>query len=343
MRPLLLLLCLAGCQEPFGTDRHDLVGVRIAALTVEHAQDGMAMHAAVVLDGNTWADDRPQLSWHQVSDDAASEVAALAHEGAIATGPSPVLDLQAGDYVALVLTHGDVTRRALVELPEASGVPLTGVSITSSPYTVQDVTAEQMELEERRSLAPGEAVDSVEPGGFVRLALVHEQTSDVPRARWMLTAPGGTFYELQRTTTDWSAGSVVVDDDEVEERTIDESGPRTVVVLATDHELSNAWVARDFFVGEAGAGMFTSSGRWIAGDLPDAPFVSLVLAADDGSPSGLGAVDAMAVEPGDGADPYGTESLDCGGLTVGPFDPTWLLELRCTRSEVVGKRVVVRR
>jgi len=133
----------------------------------------------------------------------------------------------------------------------------------------------------------------------------------------------------------------VVDGDDVEERTADAPGPRTIVALALNAEKNgaNGWSVRELWVGEPDVGILTPSGRWIGTDVAvDGPFVQGTVQADDAAPTGIRLVNATSVPP---ETDHGTAGLPCAVPVSGPFDPTWLMEHRCDRTAVVGATVVV--
>lgn len=338
--PVLLLLTTA-CQEPFGTDRHDLVGFRIAALSAVGSGDTVSARAALIVDGHPWSDDAVTFDWYWVDDTDADTIAALG-EGDLraATGPTPDLPAN-GDAAALALvaTHGEDLARAVVEVGEAAHVPaLNGIDLRSNALALESVQATDLHLAARRLQEDGPAASNVPEGGFARL---RAQTIGDPQVRWMTTAPGGTFLELDRQTTDWAAGTLHFDEDEIEEATPDAPAPHTFLALALSEELdgANAWAARDVYVGSSGQGVLTNSQRWLPVDRDVlGPYVQGVLVADDASPTGLALQDARDVEAD--VDP-GTATLTCRVAVEGYFDPTWLLDQRCTRSAVVGQTIVV--
>ena len=83
------------------------------------------------------------------------------------------------------------------------------------------------------------------------------------------------------------------------------------------------------------------SQRWLAS--PIAGPVRATLVADDAAPTGIGLQDPVAVDPTElpDVDPYGTEALPCTSAVSGPFDPSWLVDQRCSRAQIVGATVVI--
>ncbi len=307
-------------------------------------EDG-ALHLRVagVVDGRPYADDPVALAWYAVDDARAPTVAALPGDAApIGEGPAPSLPWPPpGPAIGLVARSGDAVFRAVLPVGDALGdaPQLAGIEVRSSPLRVADVQAADLALDARRALQEGEPTATVDEGGFARLI-----ARGVPAdgtVRWMSTAPGGTFFELDGASADWAAGRLLVDDDEIEEATAGPAGPRTVLALALGPagDGANAWAARELWVGPAERGVFTASGRWIGTDADvSGPFVRGTLVADDAAPTGLALVGAETVA--DATEP-GTAALPCAAPVSGPFDPDWLLTWSCTRDDVVGATVVV--
>lgn len=168
-----MLLLLAACQEPFGADRHDLVGFRIAAVSVPPAAPGdeVVPRAAVVVDGRAWSPSPIDLAWYWVDD--TDEIEAIDPlTVADAAGPSPLLTVPDRPILAVVARRGSEDRRAFVE-------------VAPPPATIAAPTA--------FALDPG---PTVEPGETVRL---RADTDGL--VRWMATA--GTFTEIDEQTADW--------------------------------------------------------------------------------------------------------------------------------------------
>lgn len=325
MRPIWKLAAVAlglggllACQEPFGTDRHLLAGDRIAGLSV---MDGQAV-PLVVVDGRLWADELPELRWHRSDDPSALSLS----DPAWAEGSAPALD-EGVDDLSLVagFPSGDVRRAVLTVEGAEAAPPVEGILVLS---TGQDLGAVEDLSVEARSSWTLEPVDWVEEGGIARL------DAGVEHTRWMATA--GTFLELQPSTADWAAGTLVLDDGEVVEGEALEPGWVTVIALEVRPGLLPSWRVQDLWVGPPPAGAWTTSGRWLAGLHGQTGFVRGTLVADDQAPSGLALEEVSSAEAGP---PWGTEDL-CAGVE-GPFDPTWLAEARCARADVVGAEVIL--
>lgn len=341
----MLVLLALGCQEPFGTDRHDLEGFRIAAVAVSPPAaapgDVVVPHAVVITDDHPWSDVRPTLRWHWV-DTTRDAVATLGPATpADAEGPAPTLVVPDDRRrLAVVATHGAAVYRAFLDLPAAAEpIALDGVDLGALDLAVDTVTAEALTPDARAALA-ATPTDVIPRGGFGRFTA---RTGDAtPFLRWMSTA-GGRFFELDRTNADWAAGDITVDDEDVIVGDALPDGAHTLLALAIGDDGASAFALRDFAVGEAPAALRTPSDRWMTAAAPvSAGWWSVALAADDASPTGLAVVDPVAIDPGTlpEVDPYGVEALGCVGVS-GPFDPSWLADLRCARRDVVGARVIV--
>lgn len=347
MRAALLLsatlLATAACQEPFGTDRHDLVGLRVAAITVTPlAEDQVQLGLAAVVDGRPWADAPLDLAWHDATGLTREEIGSLPASGGIASGPAPIVPGTGPGRLALVASDGDRVWRGTVELPEVRTLsePPSLDPIVARPLDrrLPEQTGTDLDLEARRAWTLGEPVDRVDAGAWVRLRVAADEDVEV---RWMSTAPSGRFLELDAQATDWVAARYVRDDEDLEDVELGAEGPRTLLALGLDPENqgANAWTARELFVGEVPVGLFTPSGRWIATDAPmDASFVRGTIVADDASPTGIRLDGA---EPAGSDDDPGTPALPCTVPVDGPFDPDWLLSQRCLRTQVTGASVVV--
>jgi hypothetical protein len=325
----MLVLALLACQEPFGTDRHDLVGYRIAAVAAPVDGGIVRPRAAIVHDGRLWSDEPVPMRWSWVSDpeEAPGEL--------IAEGPAPEIPLQDG-WLALEADFPDGTDVAVVEVESAEAVAIGAITLSTVELSVDDVTALQLAQDSRAGL-DATAADFVPPGGFARLEAA--VTGPEPMLRWM--ASGGAWFELDRTTADWAAGDLRVDDDEVIRGETLADGPVTVLALALGTTGNNDFHAREIWVGAPPEGFYTASQRWLASRVPGPVRAKLI--ADDAAPTGLALEEAVAVDPADlpDVDPYGTEALPCAVPVSGPFDPSWLADQRCARSQVVGATVVI--
>jgi len=330
LRLVSFLFVIAGCQEPFGSDRHDLEGDRIAAMAVDRAGvpggEPITPRVALSVDSRPWFDEPVGLDWHWVGDDDPHTVADLEPgDDADGSGPAPSLTVPEGDgsvRLALVASFpSGRVRRAFLDLERGevhAGPRLAGLSFTPDGPT-----------------APGDVLE-VE-------ATLAEPQAPVPMMRWMTVRGLGTFTEQDRLTTLWEAAEVVMDDEEVDSRDLLEPGPVTFLALAITEEGDNDFLAEDLWVGAAPTGAWTGSGRWLGTDVgPEAAGLWRgTLRADDDAPTGLRLEALAAATDLVGEDPYGTAALPCTPPVAGPFDPTWLLEGRCLRADLDGPSVVV--
>lgn len=322
---LVALLALLACQEPFGTDPHDLEGFRIAALSVRLEGHALVPAPAIVVDGRPWSDEPVGLRWFAL--DHPDALAGDELPEPLATRPAP--ELPPVDLLGLVATAPDGTeRRAFLELEEVVDVAPPTLGWQALPLHARDVDASQLELDARLGLEPVDG--SPEPGSFLRLTL----SPEVSRSRWMAT--WGTFFELDGSTADWVAARLELDDEQIVRREL--FGPGFVTILGLALDGTPAWTAIDVPVGEFGTGAW-AGGRFLPSDAPVEGAVMATLLADDDSPTGLRLTD---VEPMDPDTDWGTEALPCAAPVSGPFDPRWLFEARCTRAQVVGARVGLR-
>lgn len=332
---------LLACQAPFGTDRHDLVGFRLAAVSVPpaFATETVTPEVALVVDGRPWSDDPVELVWYWVETE--DDVLAIDPLTPVAgSGPAPSLLVPSRERVlAVVATHDGREQRAFVELPEPPGLLDAPFDVLAEglPLTVDAAEGPELVLDARAALEPT-ALAEIAPGDFVRL------TADVdgdPLVRWMATA--GTFFELERQVADWAAGELRLDVDEIDDgRTVLDPGPVTVLALALGVPGETRFAALDLSVGPHPPGVVVQ-GRAVptvpAVDPQPGDGVAGTFVADDTSPTGFrleGAtlVDLLTVD-------FGSDAIPCAANLVGPFDPRWLLTGVCTRADVDGRAVVL--
>ena len=165
----------------------------------------------------------------------------------------------------------------------------------------------------------------------------------------MILGKAGTFFELDADTADWLPAEVSVDDEDITVAEPVSDGLFSGMVLALDDQGNNDLRAFDWWLGAPASGLFTSSGRWLGTDetlVPDEAsepaLIQGTLTLDDEAPSGVRLEEATLVEATELSedDPYGTQALGCSHPTSGPFDPNWLLEGRCTRTQIEGATVI---
>jgi len=334
-------MLMLGCQEPFDADRHDLLGFRIAAVSAaaEGPLDVPRVAAAIVVGGRTWSEDAVELEWGWVS--APEDVAGPGFVPE-SSGPRPDPDLAGPPtpeaWLGLRATWQGRVRTAAIRVA-SSDAAIGPLSYAALPFDVATVTDDALALEARRGTAAEPAARSVAPGGFVRITA---QPPDAPGTiRWMATG-GGTFFELDPATTDWAAGDLRLDDDEIEGPR-EPVGPGPVTVLAlwlADDAPTTAFRAADHFVGPIPEGVFTG-GRFVPTDAPapDGPLLRGRLEADPDSPTGVRLVDARALDEAPAT--WSSRGWDCPDAVDGPFDARWLLTQRCTVGDVDGMPVEI--
>jgi len=313
------LALLFACQEPFDTDRHDLVGDRVAAIELRVDADGWRPRVAATTGGRPWADAVPELSWHWLTDpDALADLPPAARPDA--TGPSPTLAEPPPGHSVLGLRAdwGDHQALAFVDVGALGREPAArGFSALAHDHTpARPSPGDDLGLAARRGLPTREGPGPVDALQRIAVAPVGETPVQL---RWMATA--GTFLELDDHATDWFAGDLVLDEGQVEEVSPGAAGPVTVVVLAVGDGLPS-FTAADLVVGPMEPGTWIG-GRWLPGVELTANAV-VRLQADDTAPSGLRA------RPHAGP----AEVVPC--LQSNRLDLDALLELRCTRDELVG-------
>jgi hypothetical protein len=333
---------LLACQEPFEIDRHDLVGFRIAAISAPPAAAGQSLEptAALIVEGRPWSEDFVDLGWFWV--DGPQDVTLLDPlSPTAATGPLPLLVVPEDKRtLALIARLGDQEQRAFLEVAE--GAPTfagpSSITLDQLPLSLDTVTGPELSLPARQELE-GEPAGAVSPGDFLRLQALVEGD---PLIRWMATA--GTFFELDRQTTDWAAGDLRLDEDEIEEGQAPISpGWVTFLALALGEPGETSFLARDVPVGTEPAGLWVGD-RFVPTDVPvswqPGDAVRGTLAADDSSPFGL-VLQGATVEPAVQVTDYGTSALPCLVTRDGPLDPQWWLTGVCARDNSVGIEVVI--
>ncbi len=172
-----LIAILPACQTPFGVDRHELDGFRIAAISASSAESGdpVEVSVAIVSDGHLWSDEPVDLRWYWLED--ADELVDLDWRDPPdpdGLGPRPDLILpEDGRLLGLLAMEG---AKALVEVPESL---MPAVSIEA------DIA--ELDTKEKATLTA---------------TFANEPTKGA-HARWMAT--GGHFSELDATSAEWTA------------------------------------------------------------------------------------------------------------------------------------------
>lgn len=308
---MLLWTALLACQEPFAFDRHDLRGLRIATLTAEVTDDEVRPEVTLVVDDQLWSDAPVDLSWGWVPQPG------LAAEGfdEAATGARPVLTRQPGRLAVTASFDGASHTAELDLIRSATATPTLRVEALE-----QTLAEDDYRIETRVDWVPRPG-RTVEPGGLLRVTV--QDPPDDARARFMAIGDG-TFLELDALTTDWVAGTLELDEDEVAAREPAVEGPRTVLALVLGSTAAGA--ARvDTFVGPAPEGAWID-GRFLPGMLEERCSGTLFL--DDTSPTGMRLADAVPTTD--------TPTVFCGGRGL-----DGLATQHCTRLDLDGLTVVV--
>ncbi len=320
------LLALSACQEPFAEDRHDLASFRIAAVGGALAEDAsVRVHAAVWSGLGPYHDTLPSLDWS--SDTLA------------ASGPDASLAVTYPARVGLVASNGEASETAALDLAAAP------VPIATSGF-IPGFTRRAVALDIAQVTDPIAERLAVEPGDDVPIAvssavrLTYEVPEDVT-VHWMGT--GGTFAELDAHSTDWFAGDVVLDDNEIDSTSTIDPGVYNLLALAFDGAGNTSWMWIDVAVGVEGPLLYTDGSASDGAGGPggrifpvDAEPMSGVLAADvveDDSPAGIALenVRVAAAPPDGGGDPAANSACTLAALAEGG----------CTRADIVGTTLTV--
>ena len=352
---LCALLLFVGCQQPFGGDRHDLEGFRIAAVNATPGGgitgDLIEAEAIVVQDSRLWSDEAPELHWVWSDTALPSAIAALLPAESDAIGPAPSLTIPYSNAnLVLIATHPDgAQRRAILPIPDQRPQHLAptpeGIQVLSTGMSMDSVTATDLELEARTHWQTHPA-EFVPEGHIGRLrAVFSDPPEDGITVRWMATGPFGTFLETDSVTTDWMPANAHLEEDSWVIRDPLPPGVRSLVASVIHPGNANATRISELWIDTPAPGIWTPGGRWLATDVqwPETTLVEGTLIADDLAPTGLALHDTRALLPNELAplDPYGTETLACEARVEGPFDPDWLATGRCLRAAVVGAVVVL--
>lgn len=316
---------LLACQAPFGADRHELAGFRIAAVAIA---DGAAWQprAALVTTG-PYAASPVDLAWFAVV--APDDVAQIDPDVAtpLAQGATP--SLPPGPHALGLVARWEGQRAdAFVDPRIAGAAPrLDGIALGQLDLTVADLVGKAWtEL----SAVPDRAASRLAADGVARARADVDVGTTM---RWMSTS--GTWAEEEPAASLWVPAVVTLDDGLIERAVPDRAGIVTWLGLAL-RDGATAWNLRDVAVGDgADAVAIQVSGRLLPTDLaapPTRPLVYGFVEPDDG-PAGMRLVDAVEIDI-DTSDP-----VACGD--GGRFDPTWLVDGRCDVATLTGHVVVV--
>lgn len=341
--PLTALAANLACQAPFGAQRQELVGDRIAAVWLEPNGDEALAHAAIVVDGAVWSDAEVDLAWTWL--DGVDVRDLPADHVPDATGPRPRLTVpDGGGTLGLVATFPEgVVREAVLDMPEglqARGT-FTGIDVAEVTFTAPEGEDLVLSLETREG-APTRDVAFTEPvarDGWLRLTPRYDSDPTRTRTRWMGTA--GTFLELDTDVVDLNPATIELDDFEIVSSEPGPRGPLTLLALGLDELGGNTVGVRDLWVGDDPPTGTWIAGRWVAIDtdpgLVEGDWVTGTVLLDDDATAGFRLAGFTQVPPPTDADLH--PALSCAGDTTGPFDPSWLLDRTCTRADLDGQNV----
>lgn len=306
----MVLLLLLSCQDPFPEDRHDLLSFRIAAMGA--SWDGSLLHPYVLISGDQgfFHDTPPQLSW-QLGDQTA-------------TGARPTFQTDFPAELSLTAVSGSFSEQAVLTMAAPPAPP----SLSAWSRKAVDLALEDALLSPDERQREGED-GPISPGGAAEISLSFNGGGTI---RWMGT--GGELVEMDAQRSNWFAGNFLIDDGELlDSRSID-PGIYPLVGLSLDGQGGNSWALVDVAVGEVQA--IASDGRLIATDAPFSGEGLIVgtFNADD-SVSGFHLSNlSPASSP---TDVPAVCQQEEGTL----FDPAWLVEGLCGRTELEGQQVIL--
>ena len=306
-----LLATPFGCQEPFAEDRHDLATFRVAGVSAATDEDGNTTLSASVWSGlGPYHDTLPQLAWSTSGD--------------LATGEGATMPVDFPGSVGLTATSGDASESARLDLDHAV-----------TPPAVAGFTRQAVDLDITQLADPVDARLAVEPGDDVPIAVgsaarLHLDAPDGTTVRWMST--GGQLSELDRDTTDWFAGTAVLDNNEVDTTAPIDPGIYTILALVYDQAGANSWYWLDVAV-EVDSSLLYTRGRLFPVDAEPAAGAWFADVVESDDPAGLALSNLR--EPGDNEVAV-CASFPGEGFDFGPLADGW-----CTRAAVAGQTIRV--
>lgn len=308
---LSLLASPFGCQEPFAEDRHDLASFRVAGVSASTDDDGNTTLSAAVWSGlGPYHDTLPQLAWST--------------SGSLATGQGATMAVDFPGAVELTVTSDATSESARLDLDQSVTPPaIQGFSRLAVDLDIAQIADP---VDDRLAVAPTEDAP-IAVGSAARL---HLDVPDDTTVRWMAT--GGQFAELDSHTTDWFAGTAVLDDNEVESTALVDPGIYTLLALVYDQAGANSWYWLDVAV-DVDSPLLYTGGRLFPVDAEpaDGPWFADVV--ESAEPAGLALANLR--EPGD------AEAALCGSPSGASFEFGRVAEGWCTRADVVGRTVRV--
>jgi hypothetical protein len=227
---------------------------------------------------------------------------------------------------------------AFLDLPEdPEPLPVPAIDVARWPLGVAEVTDADLQPNRR-------ARQRTEPllGACARDDLLRLEADLAPgaRARWMST--DGSFLELDEARTEWTPGTLTLDEGEIEAARTGQDGVVSWVTLALDDTGRTSTALTDQGVGQALGGQARLGQRWIPIDQALEGWVRATLAPDPRATGGLALVDAEpapAPDP-DQEDPYGWAGR-CAAEAAEPWHPDTLARALCATEDLDGARVLV--
>ena len=318
MGPLLLgSLALVGCNPEFDVHRRVLGPYRVAGVGVEkHLGEDCPRAVAAIWSG--------QGPYHDVELDLAWTL------GGDLLGEGQGVEVCGQGELALEATAPDGTlHRARVEV----SVPAFAWSPTREVVPVPGDVSE----EAREKLGGDGATDAADTDQMIRVTL--EGLPDTHDLRWMTPTEGGHALALSGGRADLLALTLELDDGRVDASSPVDGCPDCILghlALAIDGTGNNAWGWVEAAYGVE-VPLVRHEGWLLEADLGEGvAYAAVTLVSDDAAVRGISFENFEALEQ---AEPS-LMQIECGVAGV-PFALDWLVEGRCTRSQVDGQRVVL--
>jgi len=311
------VLLVVGCDPEFEVHRGELGPFRVAGLGVEKTPEMECPQAtAMVWSGlGAYHDVHPGLSW--------SMEGVLLGEGyGVEVCGAGLLELEAVSTDGGSVQHAQVR----VELPEVWEFQRESVGVLES-----------VGLDDRLAQTGEPVTDVVEQGTVARVRLAG--LSDDYEVHWMTPSGGGAALSLDRVSADVFPENLAGDGDLSERDMVLGCEAGCVLghlALAVNGDGGNGWSWVETAHGLE-SGLLRHEG-WLleAGLPPETRWASVTLRVDDDSARGFSFEDWQALEEAD-------ESLlnpGCG-IAGKPFELDWIVEGRCTRTELDGLTIVL--
>ena len=218
---MIALALLISCQGPLG-DRHEIAGDRILSVVADPPGglpgDTIRAHALLAVAGNLWTDAASDLRWYWVEPTDSAVAAIDSEDPPAGIGPAPELIIPSEHQRLALLVQNDGTAplRAFLDVRDTAHLnpTLENLSVeTVEDVTLQTLTAQALNLDSRANWTTVQTT-SVSGGDILRFTA--SAVAEAPlRTRWTATAPYGTFFELSPLQTDWVAGTLTLEDDDL--------------------------------------------------------------------------------------------------------------------------------